>query len=334
MKLKFDLKKITKKKVAVILIFIIEGAAAYGLWNIYTTPEIAVNDTSVANAPSRYVFKPSVSIGCSRVVWKDTEVHLSATTNLRTAKLEWSIDNKTVGTLRNLVYTFTPGKNTIIVKAVSDNDSLQDESLIIVVNSTDGILAEAVTGSMSNERVFMTKYNDATYYIDGVSVILDGKNMGTIPECRKMTVSGLGAGVHNWKATFHGKDIGSGSFNLETVTRVKITRIDIAGSYRAGDTVNARIYLLNTGTVPVKQFSIKTLAVNHKFEWMGDISKKEFTSNFDYELKQGASVEIPVLVTIPEKVSGVRPAGDYSITIQLIVNNNMQETQTVKTVVV
>ncbi|MGB8216011.1 MAG: hypothetical protein WCE94_01810 [Candidatus Methanoperedens sp.] len=330
--MKFDLKKITKKQVAVILIFIIEGAAAYGLWNIYTTPGNVVNDTSVAS--SRYIFKPSVSIECSRVVWKDTEVHLSATTNLRTAKLEWSIGNKTVGTQRNLAYTFAPGKNTIIVKAVSDNDSLQDESHIIVVNSTEGILAEAVTGSMSNERVFMTKYNDATYYIDGVSVILDGKDMGTIPECRKMTVSGLGAGVHNWKAAFHSKDIGSGSFNLEPVTRVKITKIDIAGSYRAGDTVNAKIYLLNTGTVPVKQFSIKTLAVNHKFEWMGDISKKEFTSDFDYELKQGDSVEIPVRVTIPEKVSGVRPAGDYSITIQLIVNNNVQETQTVKTVVV
>jgi hypothetical protein len=114
--LEFDLKKLTKKKAALIIIFIIEGAIAYGLWNIYTTPEIAVNDTSVANAPSKYVFKPSVSIGCSRVVWKDTEVHLSATTNLRTAKLEWSIDNKTVGTQRNLVYNFAPGENTIILK--------------------------------------------------------------------------------------------------------------------------------------------------------------------------------------------------------------------------
>ncbi|MCZ7405121.1 MAG: hypothetical protein O8C67_09360, partial [Candidatus Methanoperedens sp.] len=210
--MEFDLKKLTKKKAALIIIFIIEGAVAYGLWNIYTSPEIAVNDTSVAS--SKYVFKPSVSIGCSRVVWKDTEVHLSATTNLRSAKLEWSIDNKTVGAQRNLVYTFAPGENTIILKAVSDNDSLQDESLIIVVNSTDGILAEAVAGSMSNECVFMTKYNDATYYIDGVSVILDGKDMGTIPECRKMTVSGLAAGAHAWKATFHGNDIGSGSFNL------------------------------------------------------------------------------------------------------------------------
>ncbi|VVB97705.1 Uncharacterised protein [uncultured archaeon] len=330
----FDPKKLTKKKVILILIFIIEIAVAYGLWNMYTAPGTAVNATSVANAPSKYVFKPSVSIGCSRVVWKDMGVHLAASTSFRTAKFEWSITNKTVGTERNLVYTFAPSDNTIVVKAVSGNDSLQDEARIIVVNSTEGILAEAVTGSMSNERVFMTKFNDATYYIDGVSVTLDGKEMGTIPECRKMTVSGLAAGAHTWKAAFHGKDIGSGSFNLETVTRIKITRIDIAGSYRAGDTVNARIYLLNTGTVPVKQFSIKTLAVNHKFEWMGDISKKEFTSDFDYELKQGNSVEIPVSVTIPEKVSGIRPAGDYSITIQLIVNNNVQETQTVKTVVV
>ncbi len=332
---KFEIQeKLTKKKVALILIFIIESATAYGLWSIYAAPGAPVNATLPDKPHPAYVFKPSVSIGCSRVVWKDTEVHLSATTSFRTAKFEWSIGNKTVGTERNLAYTFAPGENTIIVKAESGNDSLQDETRIIVVNSTEGILAEAVAGSMSNERVFMTKFNDATYYIDRVSVVLDGKDMGTIPECRRMTVSGLAAGAHTWKAALQGRDIGSGSFNLESVTQIKITKIDIAGSYRAGDTVNARIYLLNTGTVPVNQFSIKALAVNHNFEWMGDIAKKEFTSDFDYELKQGNSVEIPVQVTIPEKVSGIRPAGDYSITIQLIINNNVQETQTVKTVVV
>lgn len=240
--LKFDPKELSKKKVALILIFIIEGAVAYGLWNLYALSETAVNDTHAGNAPPKYVFKPSVSIGCSRVVWKDTEVHLAATTNLRTAKLQWSIDNKTIGTERNLAYTFAPGKNTIILKAVSGNDSLHDEAEIIVVNSTDGILAEAVAGSMSNERVFITKFKDATYFIDGVSVILDGKNVGSPPECRKMTVSGLAAGAHTWKATFQGNDIGSGSFNLEPVTKIKITKIDIAGSYRAGDTVNAEGY--------------------------------------------------------------------------------------------
>jgi len=98
--------------------------------------------------------------------------------------------------------------------------------------------------------------------------------------------------------------------------------------------VDGKIFLQNTGTVPVSEYSIKTLVVNHKFEWMGDVARKEFTSNFDYMLNPGDSVEIPVRVAIPEKISGVRPSGDYSITIQLIINNNVEETQTVKTVVV
>lgn len=330
----FDPKKLSNKKLALILIFIMEGVLAYGLWNIYTAADTSMNVTQGENLSSKYVFKPSVSIGCNRVVWEGTEVRMSGSTNLRGAQFQWLIGDKTIGTESNLVYTFAPGKNMVLFKAVSGNDSLHDGAQIIVVNSTDGILGEIVAGGMDNERVFMTKFKDSAIFVDDVSIVVDGKNHGSPPECRKMIVSGLAAGAHTWKMTFHGNDIGSGSFNLEPIIRIRITKIDIAGSYRAGDTVNAKIYLLNTGTLPIKQFSIKTLAVNHKFEWMGDISRKEFTSDFEYELKQGSPVEIPVRVTIPEKVSGVRPVGDYSITIQLIVNNNLQDKQTVKTVVV
>jgi hypothetical protein len=41
-----------------------------------------------------------------------------------------------------------------------------------------------------------------------------------------------------------------------------------------------------------------------------------------------------VQVKIPEKVSCIRPVGDYSITIQIVMNNEVEETQLVKTVVV
>lgn len=330
----FDLGKLRKKHIILIIIFILEGAVAYGLWTLYYASQPQEYSASTEKTPAKYVFKPDVSIGCSRVVWKDAGVHLAASTNLRSAQFQWLLENKSIGTERELVYSFAAGEHNILLKATSGNDSVQDEILIIAVNSTEGISADAATGSMSNERVFITKFKDAMYDVDGVSIILDNKDMGTIPECRKLTVSGLYAGSHTWKATFNGKDIGSGSFKLEPETRIKITRVDIAGNYRAGDTVKGTIYLQNWGTVPVKAFSIRTLVVNHKFEWMGDVAKKDFTNIFDYELVPGAPVEIPVSVQIPEKISGLRPAGDYTITIQLIVNNNVMETQSVNTVVV
>ncbi len=326
--------RLRKKHIILIIIFIIEGAVAYGLWNLYYESQPQEYNASTEKIPAKYVFKPGVSIGCNRVVWKDAVVHLAATTNLRPARFQWLFKNKTIGTERELVYTFIAGEHNILLKATSGNDSVQDEISIIAVDSTEGISAYAVAGSMSNERVFITKFKDAMYYVDGVSIILDNKDMGTIPECRKLIVSGLYAGSHTWKATYRGNDIGSGSFKLEPETRIKITRVNIAGNYRAGDTVEGRISLLNRGTVPVKAFSIRTLVVNHKFEWMGDVAKKDFTNSFDYELVPGAPVEIPVSVQIPEKISGIRPAGDYTITIQLIVNNNVMETQSVNTVVV
>ncbi|MCZ7355731.1 MAG: hypothetical protein O8C66_02870 [Candidatus Methanoperedens sp.] len=330
----FDPRRLTKKQILLILVFVIEGAVAFGLWSVYSAPGVHENETQLEKTQYKYVYKPSVSIGCSRVEWKDAEIHLSASTNMRSPSYQWLSDNKTLGTERNLVYTFKTGENSLILKAASGNDSAQDEIEIIIVDSTDGISAENVAGSMINERVFLTKFKDAVYYVDGVSVILDEKDMGSIPECRKLTVSGLYAGAHTWKAMFRGKDIGSGSFSLESLAKLKITRVDIAGSYRAGDTVDGKIFLQNAGTVPVKDYAIKTLVVNHNFEWMGDISKKEFTDTFDYELKPGDSVQIPVQVKIPEKVSGIRPVGDYSITIQLLMNNQVEETQLVKTVVV
>ncbi len=330
----FDPGRPTKRQIVLIIIFIIEAIAAYGLWALYSESRVAENNTQIDTAPGKYAFKPSVRIGCDRVVWEDTEVHLTASTNLRKPVFQWSIENKTIGTGRNMVYTFSSGQNTVLLKAASGNESAQDEIEITVVNSTQDISTHAVPGGMGSERVFMTKFNDAEYYIDGVSIIQDGKDLGTIPECRKMTVSGLPAGAHTWKATYRGKEVGGGSFNLESFARIKITRIDIAGSYRAGDTVEGRIHLQNTGTVPVKEYALKTLVVNHKFEWMGDVSKQEFVSTFDYELKPGDAVEIPVRVQIPETINGIRPSGDYSITIQLMINNGVVETQTVKTVVV
>jgi len=210
--LKFSPGRLTKNQVVLITIFIIEGAVAYGLWELYSSSHARENPAPVEGVSAIYVYKPSVTIGCSRVVWKDTQVHLAASTNIRYPQYQWLLDNKTIGTERELLYNFAAGKYNILLKAVSGNDSAQDDMQVIAVGSTGGISADAVSGSMSNERVFVTKFKDAFYYIDGVSVTLDGKDIGTIPECRKLTVSGLFAGSHKWKATYHSKDIGSGEF--------------------------------------------------------------------------------------------------------------------------
>ncbi|VVB85910.1 Uncharacterised protein [uncultured archaeon] len=187
-------KRPIRKLMILVIISLIGLVAGYIMWNLYSAPGVNENITKIDKTPVVYVYKPVVSIGCSRVVWNNSEVHLSASTNIRSAGFQWTVYNKTVGTEQNLVYTFEPGTNTLLLKAVSGNDTAQDDAEIIVVNSTDDISAQIVTGSMINERVLITEFKGVQYYIDGVSAVLDGKDMGTIPQCRQMVFSGLFAG--------------------------------------------------------------------------------------------------------------------------------------------
>jgi len=106
-----------------------------------------------------------------------------------------------------------------------------------------------------------------------------GKNQNSLQSPSDATAwSGMAlmAGDYTWKAMYQGKNIGSGKFNIKEVNEVKITRMDIAKSYTAGSTVNAKIVVVNTGSTIVTGFEIRTLAVNNNYAFMGDKAKKEY----------------------------------------------------------
>ncbi len=147
--------------------------------------------------------------------------------------------------------------------------------------------------------------------------------------CGKLSTKGLFAGKHEWKAEYRGKTIASGNFALKEVSEIKIERISINKSYRAGDTVEGKIILKNTGTTIIKDFEIKTVIINRNYEWMGDKAKKEYSSQYNSEVKPGEAYEIPIRVTIPEKVSGIRPSGSYTITANLLLNGKTVDTKIV-----
>jgi len=58
------------------------------------------------------------------------------------------------------------------------------------------------------------------------------------------------------------------------------------------------------------QDSDKDTCGNNDFAFMGDKAKREFSDQYNADIKPGETYEIPIQMTIPEKVSGVRPAGD------------------------
>lgn len=73
------------------------------------------------------------------------------------------------------------------------------------------------------------------------------------------------------------------------------------------------------------------IAVNHKYEWMGDVARKEYSSQYRSEIKPGETYEIPIHITIPEKVSGIKPSGKYTITVNLILQGKITDTKAVDT---
>lgn len=115
------------------------------------------------------------------------------------------------------------------------------------------------------------------------------------------------------------------------MNEVRITRLGIAKSYTAGSTVNAQIVVVNTGSTAVTGFEIKTLAVNNNYAFMGDKAKKEYIDRYNTDLKPGVSYDIPIGFTIPEKVSGIRPSGKYTITVSLVLNGKVVDKKVVNT---
>ena len=274
--------------------------------------------------------EPYVSIGCDRVFWNDDEIALLATfINIEKPELEWIIDGKVVENANNLVL----GEHQVILNVNFGDKTLHDQKTIIVIDSTDDISLSNLQYSQ-NQWIFQTLYQGKQFGVNDVRISIDSSAPIEVNTCGNLITKPLFAGEHTWQAEYRGNIISSGSFNIRQINDIKISSIEVAPSYRAGDTVNGKIILTNMGSTTITGFEIETLVINHKYEWMGDQAKKEYHEKYTSKLDPGGKYSIPIRVKIPEKVSGVRPIGDYSITINLILNGQTIDTKVVNTEVV
>lgn len=212
---------------------------------------------------------PSVSIGCDEVLWKNTEASLQASTsNIENPLYRWKIDSKDAGNTRDIKQVLEPAEHEIILNISFGNQTLQAKKSIIVIDSEEKV---SVTNSQaSNNRWgFQTTYDGRGFYVKEVQISIDSSSPQSVNPCGSLSSKPLPAGSHSWQASYQGKNIASGTFNLAEVSEMKIANIEVVPKYTAGDTVNGKIILQNTGTVAVKGFDIRTNVVNHKFEWMG-----------------------------------------------------------------
>jgi hypothetical protein len=274
---------------------------------------------------------PTVSIGCDRVIWESTELEITALTqNINNPQFNWTLDGKDTGYGPKLMKKFDIGEHRIMLTVIFDNKTLTANQTTIVIDSTESVSVRDSFES-KNQWGFQTQYNNKNSGIKGVMVSVDSSAPSEVNACGYLSSKALMAGDHTWNAVFHGTNIGSGKFNIKEVSEIKITRLDIAKSYTAGSTVNANIVIVNTGSTIVTSFDIRTLAINNNYAFMGDKAKKEYIDKYKTELKPGVSYDIPIGFTIPEKVSGIRPSGQYTITISLVLNGQVVDKKIVNT---
>ncbi len=274
---------------------------------------------------------PSVSIGCDRVLWKGTELELIASTqNINKPSLNWTVDGKNVGSSQKLNTKFELGEHHVVLNAAFDSKTLTAKQTTLVIDSADGVSLRDSAAS-KNQWGFQTIYMGKNYGVMGVTLSVDSSPQTEVNACGYLSTKSLMAGQHSWKAIYQGKTIASGTFNIKEVSEIKITRIEVAPSYNAGDTVNGKIVLMNSGSSIVKGFDIKTLVINNNYAWMGDVAKREYSDTYSSDLKPGEVYEVPITVTIPEKVGGIRPSGRYSITVTLLLNGQIIDTKVVNT---
>jgi len=274
---------------------------------------------------------PSVSIGCDRVVWDGTELEIAASTqNINKPRFIWTVDGKDAGSGSKLMKKFDIGEHRVMLTVTFDNRTLTANQTTFMIDSPTGVSVHDSSTS-KNQWGFQTRYNSKNSGVKGVIVSVDASAPSEVNACGYLASKALVAGDHTWNAVFQGKNIGSGKFNIKEVSEVKITRLDIAKSYTAGSKVSAKIVIVNTGSTIVTGFDIRTLAVNNNYAFMGDKAKKEYIDQYKTDLKPGVSYDIPIGFTIPEKVSGIRPSGKYTITISLVLNGQVLDKKIVNT---
>lgn len=318
-----DIFKIRKLQLAFCLIIFISAAMfASGIFtNLIKSPQEKQEQEPV----------PSVSIGCDGVLWKDVELELAASIqNINKPYFNWTIDGKDAGSIQKINQKLEVGDHQIVLNVTFDNKTLTAKQTTVVIDSADGISIRNFAAS-KNQWGFQTVYKGVDFGVNGVTVSVDSLSSAEVNGCGFISSSPLPAGDYSWTAMYRGKTIASGTFNLKEVSEIKITRIVVAASYNAGDTVNGIIVIKNTGSAVIKSFDIKTLIVNNNYAWMGDKARREYLDHYNSDIKPGEIYEVPITVTIPEKVSGIRPSGRYSITVSLILKGQITDTKIVNT---
>ncbi|RZN33945.1 MAG: hypothetical protein EFT35_09965 [Methanophagales archaeon ANME-1-THS] len=285
--------------------------------------------------------EPSISAGCDQVVWQGTEVELHASTkNLKDPVFVWRSGDEVIGAQKDLRQVFEVGEHTIKLEvsfwdnSSTENRTLSDSAQVIVIDRVEAISVDVSAGGTLTERIFQTTYRGTSMLITGVCVTVDGIVYDKISGCGRISVTGLSPGEHSWSATYHGELVTNGTFTVNGITELKIKGVTIASVYHVGDMVDAKLVVQNTGTDPINKFAVNVLIVNHKYEWMGDIAKYEYRNEYSDELRPGQTREIPVRARIPEKVGMVKPMGDYSITISLLLNGQVIDRKTVNTEII
>ncbi len=123
--------------------------------------------------------------------------------------------------------------------------------------------------------------------------------------------------------------------NLDAiVTEIKFDRDDI----RAGEKVTAELLVANTGTEKITnekveiKAKVKTLddtLANLALKTMSDEKKtREFSLDFDTEIKPGTKEKISAYFNTVKEMEGRSLAGDYDVTITLYVNGQKIEART------
>lgn len=271
--------------------------------------------------------EPYVSIGCDRVIWNGDDLKLPVTVrNIENPQYQWTIDGENATGAIN----FDMGEHLVILNVKSGSNTYQAKKTVIVVDSINGISLNDAAASVSQRR-FQTLYNGRKTGVKGVFVSVDSNPPQEVNSCGQVTTKPLPAGQHSWKAEYRGKTLASGTFDIKEATMAELSRIEVASKYTAGDTVNGKIIVMNTGSTTLTQLGINTLVINHKFEWMGDAARMEYSGNYNPGIKPGDEYTIPIRVTIPAEVKGIRPAGKYSITIDLVLNNQVVDRKVVYT---
>ncbi len=312
--------KIKRVYVVVVLIMSVLAVATFGS-DFFLT----------AQKPPHEKGLPSVSIGCDRVLWKDATIELTASTrNIDMPRFNWSVNGKDVGRGQRLKQEFDTGEHRVVLNVSFDSETLTVNQTTIVIDSVQGISLRDFEVS-NNQWGFQTTYKGKDTGVKDVMISVDSSPPSEVNDCGFFSTKSLLAGDHFWNATYHGENIVSGFFEIKEVNEVKISRIDVAPSYNAGDTVISRIFIKNTGSTTITGFDIKALVINNNFEWMGDKAKREYFGHFPSDLKPGDVYEVPIAVMIPEEVSGIRPAGRYSISVSLLFNGQTTDTKMMST---